>query len=220
MNRPTVHELLDDHRLYHSEWQMDYFITGQSGGTAYGMYQHALRELFKRYRGLKELYASRELLLIDIAELSNGGMCGWLRNTFARQRKAINLAQKKLGFEDLERNIKDTTREFLHFYGQAATLKEQLGELTPERKVELEADTWRHRVKMMAAKDLLSQGRISANVFDMVIATPREWRDSVMQEITQDDGKPLLDWFKSYEAPKCGPVASLSPPDVKALLSL
>ena len=48
--------LLRDHRMFHTEFQMDYFITGRSGETDWGKYRQALRELEKRHRALEDLY--------------------------------------------------------------------------------------------------------------------------------------------------------------------
>ena len=54
METVSLDDLFADHQGSHSNFQMDNFITIRSGGTAYGQYKQSLRELHKRWRGLKE----------------------------------------------------------------------------------------------------------------------------------------------------------------------
>jgi len=61
--------LLDDHQTGMSQFQDDYFVTTRAGGTLYGQYKQSLRELYKRFRGLRELTCNQERLSIDIEEL-------------------------------------------------------------------------------------------------------------------------------------------------------
>src|SRR5579863_2272034 len=61
-------DLLTDHQEFHSDLQMDSFITARSGGTLYGCYKQALRELATRVRALRERYFGRRLLLLEIEE--------------------------------------------------------------------------------------------------------------------------------------------------------
>ena len=44
----TIDDLLLDHQEFHSDLQMDSFITLRAGGTLYGCYKQALRELSTR----------------------------------------------------------------------------------------------------------------------------------------------------------------------------
>jgi len=194
----TLQTLLADHQLYHSEFQMDYFITTKAGGTTYGYYKQALRELFKRYRGLKELLTSKQLLQVDIDELehkikSNNA------DEFEQRRSEIKLCQNRMGMEDLERNIGDTTREFKHFYNQALGLKEQIGELTDEVRKQLDEDMWRHQIKMMAAIDYIQRGRLGESVMSMLQSTPKGWRMPLVQEIKNADN--IIKWFEQYDLP-------------------
>ena len=184
-------ELIADHQLYHSNFQMDHLITIRAGGTTYGQYKQALRELYKRYRGLKELYAERELAQIDaeeLTELANG-------NTYDARRNRIRLAQKRMALEEISKNIEDTEREFQRFYAQAEALKEQIGELTPERRAALDRDMWEYKLKEMAALDLATSGRLSLNTYEFIGACPPEMRKSVLRACA--DCKGLLEWFET-----------------------
>src|SRR5438445_2833578 len=116
-----ISELLADHQEFHSDLQMDAFITLRSGGTLYGCYKQALRELATRVRALRERYRLRALLDVDLDELaasnpplgtaaksggpgeggtaakSGGQVRGITRAVeFAARRAAIDLAAKRL----------------------------------------------------------------------------------------------------------------------------
>ena len=187
-------ELLKDHQLYHSSFQMDNFITVRAGETQYGQYKQTLRELFKRYRGLKELYVARELLQVDIEELEYNNVTG-----FVKRRNDINLAKHRMNMEDLERNISDTEREFKRFYAQADALKAQIGELTPEKRDHLDQEMWTHKLKTMVAVDYITKGRIGENALTFIRSIPKEMRKPLLAEIK--DQKALLDWFDDFDIP-------------------
>jgi len=190
----NLQELLKDHQLYHSEFQQDYLITVRAGGTTYGMYKQALRELYKRYRGLKELYGSKELLQVDIDELA----AKKTEDKFEARRNKINHAQKVMSMEELDKNIEDTEREFKRFYSQAAALKAQIGDLTEEKRNALDRDMWQFKLKEMAAIDILTTGHLGNVTYEMITAAPVEMRKKVL-ELCGDKAK-LIDWYESKAA--------------------
>ena len=189
-------EFLRDHQLYHSEFQMDHFITLRSGVTVYGCYKQALRELFKRQRGLEQLGYQRERLLIDIDELSCR-TSRWFRSRFHRERAAVDLREKRSALPDLDRNIEDTRRELVHFLKQAQQLKSQIGELDDEKRRVLDTDMWIIKIKSMAAMDLMTCGALRSGTVDMIISIPCGWRKALIEAI--QDRPALIDWLMSYE---------------------
>jgi len=201
-------KLLADHQLYHSEFQQDYFITVRAGGTEYGQYKQALRELSKRYRGLKELYAEKELLQIDIDELTEVKT----RDKFVKRRNEIKRTQKIMAMEDIDSNIKDTEREFERFYQQAVALKEKIGELTPLKRSILDRDMWEFKIKEMASIDFICNGKLSASTVELVMCVPRETRKDLLNQISQR--KELIDWYEKREDVKI----SLPSVDINKLL--
>jgi len=182
--------LLDDHQRYHSDFQIDHFIIARSGGTKYGMYKQALRELDKRTRALRSLYANKRPDPADEFEAYDA--------------------------DDRGRVIADTEREFLRFYAIASALKREIGELTPERRRELDEDMWRHRLKSLAAVELLCEGRVGRNTLEFIMATPKRWRNSLVEEIRDHAG--LMKWFNEFEAVLPEIPALLPSPNVRALL--
>lgn len=186
-----LQNLFSDHQLYHSDFQMDHLITIRAGGTVYGQYKQALRELYKRYRGLKELYAERELAQVDIDELS----VSTSGNEFEQRRNKIKLAQKRMSMEEIEKNIQETEREFRRFYAQSEALKQQVGDLTPEKRDRLDREMWEYKLKEMAALDLATSGRLSVNTYEFIGATAPEMRKRVLTAC--DDRAALLEWFET-----------------------
>ncbi|KKS11428.1 MAG: hypothetical protein UU63_C0006G0018 [Candidatus Uhrbacteria bacterium GW2011_GWF2_41_430] len=205
----NLQELFNDHQLYHSEFQQDYLITVRAGGTTYGQYKQALRELYKRYRGLKELYSSKELLRVDIDELAAAKTC----NQFEQRRNDIKRTQKVMSMEELDKNIEDTEREFKRFYAQACALKSQIGDLTPEKRNALDRDMWEYKLKEMAAIDILTTGHLGNVTYEMITAAPVEMRRKVLT-LCGDKAR-LIDWYESKTAEMELPESQI---DVKMLM--
>lgn len=205
----NLNELFKDHQLYHSEFQQDYLITTRAGGTTYGMYKQALRELYKRYRGLKQLYGEKELLQVDIDELE----VSKADNEFEQRKNDIKHAQKVMQMEEMDKNIEETEREFKRFYQQAVTLKQQIGELTEEKRNALDRDMWEYRLKETAAIDYISQGRLLNTTVENIMSLPIEWRHRVLEEVK--DHTKLIDWYENRQANIALPESEV---DIKLLM--
>jgi len=186
--------LLDDHQLYHSEFQQDYLITGKTGGTIYGQYKQALRELYKRTRGLRELFCNRERLEIDIDEakfkMENE------KDEFKQRRAEVDFKEKTMLTEESDRVIKDTKREFLRFYRQAKYYKSLIGELTDETRKKLDEEMWEYKLKEMIIVDLNTMGRVSNNTYEFLHATPKTMRLRIMNDMK--DQNRLIDWYENH----------------------
>jgi hypothetical protein len=223
MNRESILELLADHQRFHSTFQIDYFITAESGGTVYGMYKQALRELDKRYRGLfgaGGLLHDREDLTDELAELGGRWWTRISRRRHARVQR--QLRRKEAASVELDQVIHDSAREFLRFYQQATALKEQIGELTHERRDELDRDMWRHRLKKMAALDIAVTGVPSSNTLEAITATPLDWRTAIWTALLGWMAEPptAAQWLHDYESPMPAlPNADVSEAEVAGLLS-
>ncbi len=179
----------------------------------YGAYKQSLRELFKRFRSLQELYANRELALIDIEELEQ---CRPERE-FDQRRAKIHLANKKLGMHEIDKTIADTEREFRTFYEHASTLKGQIGELTTERRESLDLEMWVHRLKSMAATDYMVSGRLGENTITMIQSLSPEVRKGICEEVAESKRQSLIDWFMNDTIP-CQLPAAIESCDVKKIV--
>lgn len=189
----TIDELLSDHEGGHSDLQMDSFITIRSGGTLYGCYKQALRELAKRKRGVDGLEVERDLLLIDIEEIRSTEDHG----DFKSRRETVRLRQCLARLAELDRSLTDTRRELDRFFAQAVALKALIGDLTPERRAALDAEMWVHRLKCQAAIDYMSTGRLGPNTAALMQALPRALRDQLPRVKPPE----LVEWFLAYDPP-------------------
>lgn len=182
MNLKNLKCLLDDHQTGMSDFQDDYLVTAKSGGTIYGQYKQSLRELYKRFRGLRELIYGengRKFLDIEIRRLKEKLQGEKYLDSFEREELEIKLKHKCLIAEEANRAIYDTHREFTRFYQQAELLKEKVGELTSIRRRELETEMWIYRIKEMAALDFLQFSRLQKRTIEFISVLPKDKRQDI-----------------------------------------
>jgi hypothetical protein len=181
--------LLKDHQTGMSDFQDDYLVTAKAGGTVYGQYKQALRETYRRFRGLRELIygdRGRKMLDIEIEELQE--KYDNMEEGRDRDRLEVKLKHRIMIREESDRAIKDTYREFIRFYQQSCALKEKVGELTPQRRRELEIDMWRHKAKGMICSDLSHSKFLSPKTLEFVTVMPKVVKQELF-EILQDKEK-------------------------------
>jgi hypothetical protein len=157
-------QLLDD-SLYdsHSEFQMDWFITGSAnGGSLYGMYKQAIKELAGRLGNLRIFYFERKRVLLKIEELeheirdrtNDDGTKG-----FDVRGMEIDLEEARVGLVFLDRNHAENYREADRFYRQAVVLKARVGELTVERRYDLERELFQWILMRRCAQENMAWNR-------------------------------------------------------------
>lgn len=204
-----ITSILADHRHFHSEWQIDHAITIRAGGTLYGCYKQAVRELHKRWRGLRDCYRQRELLAVDIDEMEQP------RNSTGHHadcRRRIELCEKRLGLIEADGVIRDTEREFLRFLGQAIACRHALGisadgSLDDSLREKLDAEMWEHNIKAMAAVDFMSQGRIGRSTIELLAACAPAMRMRIARLVLDEKRhQELIDWYLMSELPMPPPV--------------
>lgn len=201
-------ELFADHRAMHSVLQMDYFITVRSGGTLFGCYHQALRELSTRYNSLRQSYQKRELLRIKCDEMESklgGG------DQFKKRRRQVKLMAMRLDLAETDRMISELKGEFMRFYSQAISLRQALAEqgvrfpIDAATRDRLDREFWTHRLKAMAAVDLMAHGRIGVATVEFLQALPIDMRKSLATEVMDANGHDeLVKWYLNYlpEVPK------------------
>ena len=197
MNHESLKALLADHQMYHSEFQMDHFITVRSGGTPYGMYKQAVRELYKRARGLRGLFTEHAKLEIDLAEKIDLQESG--KSKYDRARAIVEARELRGRLDELAHNLADTEREFLHFYRQASALKKEIGELTAEKRDLLEREMWIHKMRAMAAMDYLTAGRLTQGTLELLTCVPKGLRAMLLDEVRDSNKDKLLTWMYDHE---------------------
>jgi hypothetical protein len=191
--REPAAELVDlfaDLRGAHSDLQIDRFILAKSGGgTAWGRYHQALRELHKRWRGLKQIEIERRRRDVDVREKEETiarleGMAGEERGEtrFDLERARIDLAELRMAEEEGERAQAETEREFKRFFAHAAALKAEIGDVDDERRAQLDHEFWLRQLTIEASLDMATHGRPSRGVLEVICALTKEDRVLVLQE--------------------------------------
>lgn len=192
----NINTLMQDYQHFHSEFQQDFFIITHAGGfTAYGQYIQTLRELNKRLRGLNEIENDIEILKIEIEELQTT-----LDDSFQGRKNKIELNRKQFNLAQSENVLRDTRREYEHFLKRAKFLKEIVGDLTPERREQLEMDMWRSNLKRDAALDMLAEGRIGRATIDSIMCCPQEIRGELLDIIRNpNEHNNLIAWYENNQ---------------------
>ena len=180
MNMDGIRGLLADHQKYHSEFQLAYFMIASNGLTPYGMYKQCLRELDRRHSVLCDHSGERELLEMQLRER---WWSPWLRRLSVRVRVAHT--RRMMQFRQLCESIKDCERETQQLYEHARDLKAQVGELTDERRRQLDVQFWQAKLRRIAAMDIASGtgvGEISRSTLDLLWSVPLEMRLDVLAD--------------------------------------
>jgi hypothetical protein len=213
-------ELLADHQEFHSDLQMDRFITLRSGGTLYGCYKQALRELEARTTALIQRYESRRLLEIDIEELSASEAV----DPWQLRRDEVRLRTKRAMLSKCARLIEDTEREFWRFYCQANAIRDALADrgvafpLDSRTRDRLDHEMWEHRLKCMAAVDLLTSGRLSSSTIEFLQTVSLDVRDRLSALIFDEKRREdLFRWYMTCD-PTLPPPSRIEFADVRKLI--
>lgn len=81
---------------------------------------------------------------------------------------------------------KDLIREFEIIYKVAVSLKQEIGELTNEKRKDLEYELWEATVKTEMAKDLYTIGMLSKDTLNMISALPSGMKKKVIRCMESD----------------------------------
>jgi hypothetical protein len=199
----SIADLMIDHQEFHSDLQMDAFITQRNGGTLYGCYKQALREVATRIRALRDRYFGIEMIEAEIAEHEERGT----------PKDLIQARQKRSGIPEIQHALEHTEREFLRFYGQAAAIRQIMESqgisfpLDDATRHRLDCEFWVHQLKVRAAIQGFSQGRPDSVTLELIQSLPQDLRKIVCEEVFSE-GAPqrLMDWFLTYENPIPAPL--------------
>jgi hypothetical protein len=175
-------ELLNDHRTGQDETQLCSFVLG--GRTEYGTYKQGLRELYKRIRGLRQAQTDYDLLLIDIEEQKE--LINNAEVDRDRRRAEIKLRQLNGQLEEATRGLADLKREAAIFYRECSGLKEKIGELTEEKRHDLDRKEWKWYHIKRAAIEKITTGRVGDVVLKNLCSLPpeerKEWADIIKND--------------------------------------
>lgn len=198
--------LLAEHNPFHSDFQLDLFITQRAGGTPWGQYTQALREFAQRWEGIKLDHLTIERLRLDLDDLrvQRCPHFPWTATAARwRRRQALHLVEKRMALEGAERLAVAREREARRFFGQAVALRAAVlrgRELTPALRRELDHEQWVHRARVDAAVDLITRAELSAGTGILLDGLPQQDRDAIIGEIRKDPSA-LPNWWRSHSFP-------------------
>lgn len=174
--------LLSDFRSEHSEFQLMNFVIPGAGGV-WEKYRQALRELNARHRKIKDEIS-------DIISLKNE-----ITKTEKKRPRFFYNSKIKILKTKLESTIeahKPRMREYCTIYGAAIKLKRKLGEITPQKRRELEAEMWVEKARRMAAIDLISIGGLQRSTVEFITSFPVELRRKIFSDLRPENRQKLL----------------------------
>jgi hypothetical protein len=196
-----INELLKDHRTGQDDVQNGMFVLG--GRSEWGTYKQGLREFYKRIRGLRQIICSRDKLLIDIEELEynmeeaavkladmtleEAKIFEKSKEGFQLRRDAIDLKEKYGAKEESDRVLSNTKREATLYYMVCEKLKKKLGDISEERRRELDIEEWKHFHKKRASISLRTTGRIDDVVLGNLASLPSSIREDWMKDFMDKD---------------------------------
>ncbi|MGE3316617.1 MAG: hypothetical protein AB7O26_15985 [Planctomycetaceae bacterium] len=163
----------------HSRFQIEHFIATRGNWTPWGKLQQARRELRKRRFAETELKDDIELAEIERTEVGRR----WCFRSTTRRRRDLRLRQLDRRIAELKRSRASNQRELREFETIERHCTELVGPVTPERQAALDAETWRTRIRAMAAIDVLTRGGISHATLELICAIPKPERESILREI-------------------------------------
>tara|TARA_Y100001951_G_C11283957_1_gene267345 strand:+ start:819 stop:1475 length:657 start_codon:yes stop_codon:yes gene_type:complete len=187
-----ISELLKDCSSGHDDTQISSFMIIKNGGTIWGCYKQALKELAARISTLRASWINiqklKRRLTIEEDDLENlslelelGGVCA---------------------------HAETVKREAAKIYSIASFFKDQIGDLTPEKTKKLDQELWLHRVKVHAVQDILDQARLSSSTRSMIQSLPKALKAKLHESLS--DPEKLVEWFIAYdiEIPELESIAS------------
>ena len=174
-----VSELLKDHRLHLSKFQMSCHSVAMNGYTTYGMYEQALRELLGRHGPLRALRLEHEVLETRIDDMRN--VDGDVEVDYA-QLQALEWA-----LEEKARAIEAVEYEYNHFHAVASMLKERLGDLDDKKRESLDREKWYQQTLTTMAIELIAHGALSGTTVASIASMPRTMRNSLLDELSRPD---------------------------------
>lgn len=157
----TISELEDDYQIYHSNFQINNFITLGEDFNMWGCYKQSLRELMKRIGVYRESYCNDKILDIKIRQIEHKLLTE--TDEFEIELLNVDLLRKKLKVSESKKNLDEIVRELTQFWKHSQILKTRLesvnGKLTKEIKEGLETTYWKDKYKQQLAFDMLKDGK-------------------------------------------------------------
>jgi len=166
-DRIDIENLLHDNESRHSDFQIDNFIIKKQGDS-WAQYKQCLREISSRHESIKNNEAKAKAIKSKIRKT--------VRFKIWRLINRKKIAGNSVEFDQPEmlKTTKNLKAELECFLKRARELKKVIGEITPEKRYELETESWKAKALKMAVIDVLSTGRISNQTYEFIFSLPKE----------------------------------------------
>jgi hypothetical protein len=215
-----IEGLFADHQPHNSDFQVERFAIAANGGTPFGCYQQSLRDLRTSYDALTGYYFELEKLRLDLEEQEQHPAYDDENGRSIETRRAhLEARRLRARIAAIEHHAADQGRVFGKLLALARAFKRMIGELTPERRAECEADTWEHHAKVAIAVDLASGvPALPRATLEMIAALPVDMRARVNQKWnTAEAQTALVEWWRNY-APTIPDVEPVPIDEVRSLV--
>jgi hypothetical protein len=188
-------EFLSDYQGGMSQFQDDYLVTVRAGLTNYGMYKQALREMMTRLRSIAQAYYTHEILDIEIAELMEQAE---MAQGYELARIVAELKLKRVNSVFEQKRVSELEAELSRFWQQAHHFKALVGEITPERRRELENEYWD---ALLTERFVLSGGVPNDKLLRDVGSMPPTLRREMVLKYTPENYSVLRQQYLERELP-------------------
>jgi len=178
-------ELLEDNESRHSDFQIENFIIKKQGDT-WAQYKQCLREISSRHSSIKDSEARGKAFVSAAKKNVRFKLWRFLNRKKVRGNGSVPDIKLTDG------NLEDLKAELDCFLKIAEKLKAELGEITPERRYQLETESWKNKGIKMAAIDILATGRISNQTYDFIFSLPKESQLELFSKLSAKQPMALL----------------------------
>jgi hypothetical protein len=180
MNKNEIKKLLEDFQELHSEFQIRNFIIGNEGDD-WAKYKQCLREIKARY----DLIKKEKMQIETIEAKPKLNLIFWPSKVNIAKRKFIKISLRKQK-QSLCDTLKERERELNCFVEIAKGLKERIGDVTDERRQQLELESWTAKGRRMVKIDQILTGRVSHQTFEFVLSLPVQSQQSILEGVLPD----------------------------------
>lgn len=213
--KEELERMMEDYDESYGTFQIGRLIVARAGGTLYGMYHQALRELNGRCETLKGLHLEQEELLVDMSE-SVEKRSDTKTSRYDMEREAIKVKRCQMRMHTLKKKIERKMAEVNRLFGMASDLKAEIGEITPELRDKFETEANLYYIKLCAVIELKSSGRLSYGSIESIFALEPMQRRQLIEEL---DNKDKVNEFLSIGCMEPPPIReSLTEDEIKGLI--
>ena len=175
--------ILEDYQGGMSDFQDDYLVTYRAGGgTAYGQYHQACREFHKRTRGIQDfIWGPHGIKRISIKIRKLERLLRAEEDELVQEELRVKITHAKINLELVQASLAEEVYGWVRFGQQAVALKAIVGDLSKERRRELEREMWLWRGKEILAQDFMATGRPRPGSLEYLHSMPTKIKQELIR---------------------------------------